>query len=127
MLPLYILLTVIVLLLIINLVLSYKATQNKSADLFYKLNGLSSEILRIEAAVKTEIAGNRKETFDNATTSRKELAGSLEAFKKDLAQTIQQFNTIQKDNFYALLNKQTEQNTDTGNRLDSMRQTLEKR
>ena len=127
MLPLYILLALIILLLVINLFLSYQATQNKSADLSYKINALSAEIQRIETAVKTEIAGNRKETFDNAITSRKELAGSLEAFKKDLAQTIQDFNSIQKDNFYALLNKQTEQNTDTGNRLDSMRQTLEKK
>ena len=63
----------------------------------------------------------------NASTTRTEIKQALEAFKKDLAQSIEQFNSIQKDNFYALLNKQGEQNTDTGNRLDSMRQTLEKK
>jgi DNA recombination protein RmuC len=63
----------------------------------------------------------------NASVTRTEIKQALEAFKKDLAQSIEQFNSIQKDNFYALLNKQGEQNTDTGNRLDNMRQTLEKK
>src|SRR3954468_8357767 len=49
----------------------------------------------------------------------------LDTFKKDLGQSIQQFNDLQKDNFYALLHKQTEQNADTGTRLNAMRQTLE--
>src|SRR3954468_18387916 len=49
----------------------------------------------------------------------------LDTFKKDLGQSIQQFNDLQKDNFYALLHKQTEQNADTGTRLNEMRQTLE--
>src|SRR3954468_2093234 len=49
----------------------------------------------------------------------------LDTFKKDLGQSIQQFNDLQKDNFYALLHKQTEQNADTGTRLNEMRHTLE--
>ncbi len=64
---------------------------------------------------------------NNATSSRNEIKLALDAFKKDLAQSIQEFNSIQKDNFFALLNKQSEQNINTGNRLDSMRQTLEQK
>lgn len=164
---LYIAFGILLLLLVINLILSLKATGNKDNGIAYKLNSLGIEIQRIESSVKTEIAANRKETFDNAALARKELASSLtsfeeklnhltgtidlkltsfseanntnssatrteikqalEAFKNDLAQSIEQFNTIQKDNFYALLSKQGEQNTDTGNRLDNMRQTLEKK
>jgi DNA recombination protein RmuC len=163
----YVLLAVIVLLLIINIVLSYKATGNTTNDISYKLDALYIELNRIETTVKTEIAGNRKETFEQTAYARKELSSSLfsfeeklnhltntidhkltafseantknaketrieikqalDTFKKDLALSIQEFNTIQKDNFYALLNKQSEQNTDTGTRLDAMRQTLEKK
>lgn len=162
-----ILLALITLLLLINIVLSYKATQNKSIDIAYKLDAIQLEIQRIESSVKSEIIANRRETFDSAGAARKELASSLssfeeklnhltdtidhkltasndayttnsketrietkqslDSFKKDLALSIGEFNTIQKDNFYALLNRQTEQNTDTGNRLDSMRLTLEKK
>lgn len=165
--PVYILFAAIALLLIINIILTYRAIQGKPIDISYKLDAIQVEINRIESSVKSEIAANRKETFDSAASARKELASSLhsfedklnhltttidhkltafneantlnsketrnevkqslDAFKKDLAQSIQDFNTIQKDNFYALLNKQTEQNTDTGNRLDNMRQTLERK
>ena len=158
---------ILVLLSIINLILLLKSTGNKDTGITYKLDSITTEIQRLESSVKTEIAANRGETFDNAALARKELASSLlsfeeklnfltgtidhkltafseanntnasttrteikqalETFKKDLAQSIEQFNSIQKDNFYALLNKQGEQNTDTGNRLDNMRQTLEKK
>lgn len=163
----YLGLCTITFLLIINLIISLKASRNKETGITYKLDAVHSDVQRIESSVKTEIASNRKETFDNAALARKELASSLfsfeeklnhltntidhkltafseannsnaketrseikqalDTFKKDLAQSIQEFNTIQKDNFYALLNKQSEQNTDTGFRLDSMRQTLEKK
>ena len=129
-------------------------------------NNLQTEVQRIEQSVKTEIAANRKETFEQSLLARKELSNSLESFekklqhltatidhkltafsesntsntkdtrteikqaldtfKKDLAQSIADFNSLQKDNFFALLNKQSEQNTATGNSLADMRQTLEK-
>ena len=130
-------------------------------------NNLQSEVQRIEQSVKTEIASNRKETFEQSALARKELQQSLQSFeeklnhltatidhkltafsesntsntkdtrteikqaldtfKKDLAQSIAEFNSLQKDNFFALLNKQSEQNTATGNSLADMRQTLEKK
>ncbi len=123
----YIAFAIITLLLIINIIIARKAINNKQPGIDYKFDALRSDIQRIEAAVKSEIASNRKETFDGAANARNELAASLATFKNDLAQSIQQFNTLQKDNFFALLNKQTEQNTDTGNKLDNMRQTLEKK
>jgi DNA recombination protein RmuC len=154
-------------LLIINLIVSTKGPDGNDSAFTAKLDALRGDMQRIESAVKTEIASNRKETFDNAAMARRELASSLfsfeeklshltntidhklsafndantvnsketrseirqalDSFKKDLAQSIQEFNTIQKDNFFALLNKQTEQNSETGKRLDSMRQTLEQK
>ncbi|WP_315819314.1 DNA recombination protein RmuC [Paraflavitalea speifideaquila] len=56
---------------------------------------------------------------DNATRQKEQ----LEAFSKSLGE----FNTSQKENFLALLNKQTEQNTTTTQRLDQLRETLEKK
>lgn len=164
---LYIAFIVIAALLIINLFLTLKSGSNKDSNFLFKLDLIRTELQRVEAAVKSEIASNRKETSDSATIARKELAASLfsfeeklnhltstidhkltafneansinsketrfeirhslDVFKKDLSQSIQQFNTIQKDNFYALLSKQSEQNNDTGTRLDNMRQTVEKK
>ncbi|GEO10770.1 DNA recombination protein RmuC [Segetibacter aerophilus] len=163
----YVLLATIILLLIINLIVLSRSNNNKDTGFIYKLDSLQLEMQRVEGSVKTEIASNRKETFDNAALARRELASSLisfeeklshltntidhkltafnetntnnakdarteirqalDTFKKDLALSIQEFNGIQKENFYALLNKQGEQNTDTGNRLDNMRETLEKK
>lgn len=121
------LLLIILLLFIILFYLTRNSNEKVFTDFSYKLNSFHSEIQRIETAVKTEIANNRKEAFDNAANARNEQANSLAAFKHDLAESIQQFTTAQKDNFFALLNKQSEQNTDTGNRLGNMRETLEKK
>lgn len=130
-------------------------------------NNLQSEVQRIEQSVRTEIAANRKESFEQSALARKELQQSLTSFeeklnhltstidakltaftesnnnnalanrteikdalntfKKDLAQSITELNSIQKDNFYALLNKQSEQNTDSSNKLEQMRQTIEQK
>ncbi|MBG9378194.1 DNA recombination protein RmuC [Panacibacter sp. DH6] len=133
----------------------------------FTTNNLQGEVQRIEQSVKTEIAANRKEAFEqsayarkelqqsllsfedklnhltntidhkltafsesnnnNALASRTEIKDALNNFKKDLAQSITELNSIQKDNFFALLNKQSEQNTDTSTKLDSMRQTIEQK
>ena len=161
----YIACAIIILLLIIILIQVTKRRDNSISEVTYKLQALQIDVNRIEASVKTEMAANRKETFDHTALARRELASSLfsfeeklqhltntidhkltafsesnnsnaketraeikqalSIFKNDLASSIQEFNTLQKDNFYALLNKQSEQNVDTSKRLDSMRQTLE--
>lgn len=78
----YIALTLIVLLLIINIIISLKASNNKHTGIDYKFDALRADIQRIETAVKTEIATNRKETFDSAGNARNELATSLASFKQ---------------------------------------------
>ncbi len=52
----YIALAIIILLLIANLIISLKATNNKHTGTDYKLDALRTETQRIEAAVKDEIA-----------------------------------------------------------------------
>jgi DNA recombination protein RmuC len=169
-------------------------------DLKFKVESLPAEIGRIESSVKTEIASNRRETSDNAKTTREELAGSLknfgeiisstmslsgnlqkeqlasfslnlnnltksieqklndltstidrklieaneanannskmsrtelkealETFKQDFSKSVSDFNNVQSDNFHSLLGKQSEQNLITSNKLELMRETVEKK
>jgi DNA recombination protein RmuC len=131
MLPVYIGLGIIVLLLVIILSFVYKAAQSKGSndisDLKYKLESLDIQISRIETAVKQEIATNRQEGNEAARTARTELAASLRAFGEQVNKSVDDFNRIQKENFYALLNKQSEQNTTTSGRLEQMREIIEKK
>jgi DNA recombination protein RmuC len=113
------------------MVFAWKAmTANSNTDwlaLKYKMENVGAEIARIEKAVKEEMITNRHETGDNTQRIRTELAGSLKNFGEGINQTMAQASTVQKDNFVALLNKQSEQNQATSQRLDQMRETLEKK
>jgi DNA recombination protein RmuC len=106
-------------------------TTNQSArarsELANSLQSFEEKLNHLTETIDKKLTSFSESNNNNATASRSEIKQSLDAFKKDLAQSIQEFNTIQKDNFYALLNKQSEQNTDTGNKLDNMRQTLEQK
>ena len=93
----------------------------------YKMENLFGEITRIETAVKQEMVTNRQETGDNTQRIRAELAASLKNFGELINQTMASATTVQKDNFFALLSKQSEQNNATTARLDQMRETLEKK
>ncbi|MBA2250459.1 MAG: DNA recombination protein RmuC [Chitinophagaceae bacterium] len=162
--PVYILL--IILLAGIATVLWFlKKTVTNGSDkdlsvLRFKIENFTTEIARVEAAVKNEMVTNRNESNVVAKSTRDELANSfkqfgeiisqslkeasesntsnskessrslkeaLENFKKDFSQSVETFNTAQKDNFFALLNKQTEQNNATSQKLDLMRETVEKK
>lgn len=165
----YILLSIITLVLIATLMFARKAANNNAVgnlnELKFKIEGVISEIARIETSVKNEIATNRMEGVETAKSSRTELANSLksfeeklnaltttvdlklkesndtsannardmrkeikealEAFKKDFSQSINDFNTSQRDHFFALLNKQDDQNKNTSEQLRQMRETIE--
>jgi Uncharacterized protein conserved in bacteria len=73
-------------------------------------------VARVESSVKNEIAVNRRETSGNAQQMRDELA-----------RTLKDFSGMITTNTTALLNKQSEQNLLTAQRLDQMRETLEKK
>lgn len=129
-----IVITLLVLLLLISIVILVFAWKAMNAGnntdamaMKYKLENMMTEIARIEAAVKQEIATNRKETGDNTQRIRTELAASLKNFGELITQTMSSASTVQKDSFHALLNKQSEQNSAIAFRLDQMRETLEKK
>ncbi|THU41116.1 DNA recombination protein RmuC [Niastella caeni] len=128
---LIVLLTILLLVSIITLVVAWKAMAGKNNTDYmamkYKMENVLTEIARVEAAVKQEMVTNRQENGDNTQRIRAELAASLKNFGELINQTMTNANTVQKDNFFALLDKQTEQNTATSARLDQMRETLEKK
>jgi DNA recombination protein RmuC len=127
----YLLLAVVILLLIVVIFLLQKNsgpdTNKELSTLKYKIESLPGELNRIETSVRNEIATNRKETSYLSLTTRNELASSQKAFSESVTASIKDFNTSQKDYFLALLNKQTEQNTSTAQRLEQMRETVEKK
>jgi DNA recombination protein RmuC len=116
---------------IITLVFAWKATAARDNTdwiaVKYKMENLLGEIARIESAVKQEMVTNRQETGDNTQRMRAELAASLKNFGDLISQTMTSASAVQKDNFFALLSKQSEQNNATTARLDQMRETLEKK
>jgi DNA recombination protein RmuC len=116
---------------IITMVFAWKASAQKNAgnwmDLKYKLDHVFSEITRIESAVKLEMITNRRETGDAAQRLREELSVSLKNFGELINQSMANSGAMQKENFFALLNKQSEQNNSTSAKLELMRETLEKK
>jgi DNA recombination protein RmuC len=125
------LLIALLLVAIITMVFAWRATAAKNNTdwmaVKYKMENLLGEIVRIETAVKQEMVTNRQETGDNTQRIRSELAASLKNFGELINQTMASATTVQKDNFFALLSKQSEQNNATSLRLDQMRETLEKK
>lgn len=125
------LLAALLLVSIITMVFAWKAMAGKNNTdwmaVKYKMESLFTEISRIEAGVKQEMVTNRQESGDNTQRIRAELAASLKNFGELITQTMANASTVQKDNFLALLNKQSEQNNATSARLDQMRETLEKK
>lgn len=125
------LLAALLLVAIITMVFAGKAmaTRNDTDWLAvkFKMESVTAEIARIEKAVQQEMVTNRQETGDNTQRIRTELAASLKNFGELINQTMANASTVQKDNFFALLNKQSEQNQATSLRLDQMRETLEKK
>ncbi len=100
---------------------SLRARQELAAS----LQSFEEKLNHLTETIDKKLSAFSESNNNNATASRTEIKEALNTFKKDLAQSITEFNSIQKDNFFALLNKQSEQNTNTSTLLGDMRQTLE--
>lgn len=64
---------------------------------------------------------------NNAKDTRKEIKEALDAFKTDFSKSVADYNQMQNDNFHNILRKQSEQNADTSKKLETLRETLEKK
>lgn len=145
----WILIAIAIGLLIIVIILLLKTAGSKEnsqlSDIRYKMDAFAGEVGRIEAAVKTEISVNRTEANTTNRDTREELSKTLQVFGDQLSKAMKEnaarqkeqlevfsksltdFSTTQKENFFALLNKQADQNTATSQRLDQLRETLERK
>ncbi len=94
-------------------------------ELAASLQSFEEKLNHLTETIDKKLTAFSESNNNNALASRTEIKEALDTFKKDLAQSIAEFNSIQKDNFFALLNKQSEQNTNTSTLLGDMRQTLE--
>lgn len=104
----YILLAVVILLLIVLIILNNRPGQQKNADLLiglkYKLDGLSSEVNRIESVVKDEIISNRNESTKTARDAREEMSHSLKSFGELISGSSKTTSELQRDQLYAFSN-----------------------
>ena len=70
----------------------------------YKLDGLSSEVNRIEAVVKNEIVSNRNESTKTARDAREEMSHSLKSFGELISGSSKTTSELQRDQLYAFSN-----------------------
>lgn len=102
---------------------SLRARQELAAS----LQSFEEKLNHLTETIDKKLSAFSESNNINALASRTEIKEALNSFKKDLAQSISDFNTQQKDNFYQLLRKQSDQNTDTSTKLDTMRNTIEQK
>jgi DNA recombination protein RmuC len=120
-----VLLCVIIILLLVILVYAHKAAG--ATAMAYRIDHLPQEIARIEQSVKTEIANNRMEANAAARQVRQELSGSINAFGDMIANYVKDLGGLQKNQLENFANNLANLHKMTTDRLDQMRETLEKK
>jgi DNA recombination protein RmuC len=121
-----ILLITILLLIIINIVISFfNRSENKNDDLKTELIRLNADISKIDPLIRTEFSGNREEIQKNLKDNRTELNASLKSFEEKFSFNIKDFNELQHQKFNDLFTRQDQQKLDTERKLEKIRETLE--
>jgi DNA recombination protein RmuC len=77
--------------------------------------------------MESKLQESNAASTNESQESRKELKDALESFKRDFTKSVNDFNSVQKDNFWALVNKQNNHNIATTARLGQMWDTLERK
>lgn len=106
---------------------SFEQSAYARKELAASLQSFEEKLNHLTETIDKKLSAFSESNNNNALASRIEIKEALNSFKKDLAQSISDFNTQQKDNFYQLLRKQSDQNTDTSTKLDNMRTTIEQK
>jgi DNA recombination protein RmuC len=145
-----ILLILAIILLVINLLITlFKKSNFNSNELKNEIIKLHFEISKIDPLVRTEFSINRNEVEKNAkelrnelsisinrfneqlmSTSlenRTELTKSLKSFEEKLVTTAKDLNELQRNKFNDLLRQQEQTKTNTENKLEKIRETIEKK
>ncbi|MDR0686419.1 MAG: DNA recombination protein RmuC [Dysgonamonadaceae bacterium] len=105
-----ILLSVLIIVVIINLIVTWnKNLTIDNSDVFNRLNGIYSDILKMDSLIRDEFRGNRKENQEAFRDNREELNKSL----REIRETIEgRLSRLQDDN---------------GRRLEEMRKTVDEK
>jgi DNA recombination protein RmuC len=145
-----ILLILAIILLVINLLITlFKKYNFNPSELKNEIIKLHFEISKIDPLVRTEFSINRNEVEKNAKESRNELSismnrfneqlmstslenrteltKSLKSFEEKLVTTAKDLNELQRNKFNDLLRQQEQTKTDTENKLEKIRETIEKK
>lgn len=104
-----------------------EGARSSREELSRSFQSFESKLNTLITTVEQKLKEANESNNGNATTNRSEIKEALLTFKKDFSGSIEGFNTAQKENFFALLNKQGEQNMATTSGLTQMRETLEKK
>lgn len=101
-----------------------KSTRMELSESF---NGFEKKLNTLTITLEAKLKDANDANNNNAKDNRKEITEALTLFKNDFSQSIREFNTQQKDNFLALLNKQEDQKKNTSEKLDKMREIIERK
>lgn len=104
---------------------SGKSSDKKLEELKTELSALRSEVVRIEGAVKDEIARNREETGKALKENREEIGNSFRNLGETTRATLSEMGLQQKQQLTDLMTKQGELTAATENKLEKVRETVE--
>jgi DNA recombination protein RmuC len=95
-----ILLAVLIVLVIVNLIVTLtKKISVNNDDILAKLNGINSDVSKIDSLIRDEFRENRKESLDAFKNNREELNNSFKLLGENLSKTVTDLSNAQKNQF----------------------------
>ncbi|HEX8461142.1 MAG TPA: DNA recombination protein RmuC, partial [Segetibacter sp.] len=88
---------------------------------------VEDKIAAFTLAIETRLREANEINQHNAKETRIEIKEALTSFKNEFSKSVADFNKAQSDNFFALLQRQGEQNIVTTNKLELIRETVERK
>lgn len=124
------LLILIALISLITLVVAWRLSKTKndteSAAVRESVQRLETMLSQLEVRLKDEFERNRRETNEQAATSRNELSKSLESFGALFGENTQHLNELLRQKFADFTQRLDEQNKQSSERLNEIRVQVEK-
>lgn len=117
----------IAIIILLQLFLRPKGQKNKTEELENVLKEIQRSFERIEKNFREDFRLNRAESHTVAKDNREELARSMSEFRDAFERGIASFNTLQKEKFAALDERQQTLVAHTEKRLEEIRQTVDEK
>ena len=124
-------LIIVTILLLINLVLTWKYSTKQSTSAFQaikkSLDLFENNMAMTDKSIRDDFQRNREEFNKIARENREELSNALKSFSDTFANNVKEFNELQRNKFNDLMLRQESLNTATESKLEKMRETVEKK